>query len=283
MPAKFGPAGNPDAFPYKSSLDAPRWLRELGLDCYEYQCGKGVNVREETARKLGAAAQEAGIALSLHAPYFINLANPDPESLRKTTGYILDACRAADWMGASRVVVHTGALMKRSRREALDIALRSLSEVLKAWEGEGYGHIVLCPETMGKLGQLGDLSEVLELCKLDDRLIPCVDFGHLYARSLGALTGPEACRAILDQMEAALGPQRVRVFHSHFSQIEFTPNGGEKCHRTFADNGGFGPDPAPLMAEIARRGWEPTFICESAGTQEQDALTMKGLYRAALL
>ena len=66
--AKFGPAGNADAFPYKSSVDAPRWLAGLGLDCYEYQCGKGVNVGEETARKLGAAAREAGISLSLHAP-----------------------------------------------------------------------------------------------------------------------------------------------------------------------------------------------------------------------
>ena len=166
-------------------------------------------------------------------------------------------------------------------REALDIALASMQEVLKAWEGEGYAHIALCPETMGKIGQLGDLAEVLELCGLDERLIPCVDFGHLYARSLGELTGSEACKTMLDEMEKALGPQRVRTFHSHFSQIEFTPKGGEKCHRTFDDNGGFGPDPAPLMAEIARRGWEPTFICESAGTQAKDALTMKRLYQSS--
>ena len=279
MSAKFGPAGNPDNFPYKSSTDMPGWLREIGLDCYEYQCGKGVNVGEATAHKIGEKAQEAGISLSLHAPYFINLANPDPEALRKTTGYILDSCRAADWMGATRIVIHTGALMKRTRREALDIAMASMREVLKAWEGEGFSHIALCPETMGKIGQLGDLGEVLELCQLDDRLIPCVDFGHLYARTLGELTGPEACKVMLDQMEKALGPDRVKIFHSHFSQIEFTPNGGEKCHRTFEDNGGFGPDPAPLMAEIARRGWEPTFICESAGTQTDDALTMKHLYQ----
>lgn len=281
--AKFGPAGNAAAFPYKSSADAPRWLSELGLDCYEYQCGKGVNVGRETAEKIGQAARDYNISLSLHAPYFINLANPDPDSLRKTTGYILDACQAADWMGAKRVVIHSDALMKRSRREALDTALRSLSEVLKVWEGEGFGHITLCPETMGKINQLGDLTEVLELCKLDDRLLPCVDFGHLYARSLGELTGEDACEAMLDQMEAALGTERASRFHSHFSQIEFTPGGGEKCHRTFADNGGFGPDPAPLMAAVARRGWQPTFICESAGTQAEDALTMKKLYLQSLL
>ena len=84
MSAKFGPAGNAESFPYKSSVDAPRGLREIGLDCYEYQCGKGVNVGEATARKIGLAAVEQGITLSLHAPYFINLANPDPDSLQKT-------------------------------------------------------------------------------------------------------------------------------------------------------------------------------------------------------
>lgn len=281
MTPKFGPAGNSESFSakHKSSLDAPSWLRDFGLDCYEYQCGKGVRVSHETAVALGQKAQEADIQLSLHAPYFINLANPDPESLVKTTGYILAACEAADWMGAQRVVIHTGALMKRTRREALDIAKKSLIAVLSACDNAGFTHITLCPETMGKINQLGNLEEVLELCTLDERLIPCVDFGHLYARSLGADEGLEATERMLERMEEVLGLKRAKVFHSHFSRIEFTPNGGEKCHRTFANNGGFGPDPAPLMELLARRGWGPTVICESAGTQAEDALTMKELYK----
>ena len=284
MTAKFGPAGNSDSFSatHKSSLDAPEWIRDFGLDCYEYQCGKGVRVSHETAVVLGQKAREAEIQLSLHAPYFINLANPDPESLVKTTGYILAACEAADWMGARRVVIHTGALMKRTRREALETAKVSLMAVLKACDDAGFAHMTLCPETMGKINQLGDLEEVLTLCDLDARLIPCVDFGHLYARSLGADEGMEATERMLSRMEERLGPERAKVFHSHFSRIGFTPNGGEKCHRTFADNGGFGPDPAPLMELLARRGWGPTIICESAGTQAEDALAMKQLYRQHL-
>ena len=280
MSAKFGPAGNAESFPYKSSVDAPRWLREIGLDCYEYQCGKGVNVGEATARKIGLAAVEQGITLSLHAPYFINLANPDPESLQKTIGYITSACLAADWMGAGRVIIHSGALMKRTRREAQDIALRSMKEVVRACDEAGFGHITLCPETMGKINQLGDLDEVLELCTTDERLIPCVDFGHLYARSLGADEGAEVCFRMLNRIQEVLGEERASRFHSHFSHIEFTPNGGEKCHRTFDDDGGFGPDWTPLAAEVARRGWSPTFICESAGTQAEDALTMKLVYES---
>ena len=224
MSALFGPAGNSDSFSkkHKSSLAAPKWISEFGLDCYEYQCGKGVKIREDTARKLGENAKHAHIALSLHAPYFINLANPEPESIQKTIGYILSACQAATWMGANRVVIHTGALMKRSRQEALSIAKTVLPQVLTACDQQGYGHIALCPETMGKLNQLGDLDEVLELCTLDERLIPCVDFGHLYARSLGVLTGKEACVQMLDRMAQILGEERASKFHSHFSHIEFT-------------------------------------------------------------
>ena len=279
MSAQFGPAGNAENFPYKSSADAPKWLEEIGLDCYEYQCGKGVHVGEDTARKVGRSAADHRITLSLHAPYFINLANPDPEALQKTTGYITGACLVADWMGARRVVIHSGALMKRTRREALDTALYSLRQVIKACDDAGFGHIALCPETMGKINQLGDLDEVLELCDLDERLIPCVDFGHLYARSLGADQGAEAMERMLSRMEEILGAERASRFHSHFSHIEFTPGGGEKCHRTFGDDGGYGPDWAPLAEAVARRGWSPSFICESAGTQAEDALTMKKIYQ----
>ena len=282
MSAKFGPAGNAESFPYKSSVDAPRWLHELGLDCYEYQCGKGVRVKEDTAVALGRQAQEHGISLSLHAPYFINLANPDPESQEKTIGYITSSCLVADQMGATRVVIHSGALMKRTREEAMNIALPFLKEIVAVCQDQGFGHITLCPETMGKINQLGDLDEVLRLCQVHESLIPCVDFGHLYARSLGKDEGAEAVERMLSRMESELGTDRASRFHSHFSHIEFTPNGGEKCHRTFDDDGGYGPAWEPLAQAVAERGWSPTFICESAGTQAEDALTMKKIYQSYL-
>ena len=284
MSALFGTAGNPDAFAaqgFRHSRDMPQWLRERGLDAYEYQCGKGVTVGEATARSIGQRAVEAGIVLSLHAPYFVNPANPDPESREKTAGYVLAACRAARWMGAGRVVVHTGALQKRTRPEALSTARRCFADLRRRCDGEGYGDILLCPETMGKRNQLGDLEEVLDICAAAEGLLPCVDFGHLYARSLGELDGEEAVEAMLDRMEEVLGTDRAARFHSHFSKIAFTPKGGESRHLTF-DQEDFGLDPGPLCRAIARRGWSPTVICESAGTQDADALTMKRLYLESL-
>lgn len=277
MRVLFGTAGNPDAFRlygHTRSRDMPQWLKNKGLGAYEYQCGKGVSLGEAAAREIGAQARTAGIALSLHAPYFVNPANPDPISQEKSAGYVLAACRAADWMGADRVVVHAGALQKRSRGEALKTARESFRLLRRRCDGEGFGNILLCPETMGKINQLGDLEEVLALCTAAEGLLPCVDFGHLYARSLGALNGPEAMAGILDRIEEELGREKASRFHSHFSKIEFTPKGGEARHLTFAQKD-FGPDYVPLCRELARRGWGPTLICESAGTQDADALSMK--------
>ena len=138
--------------------------------------------------------------------------------------------------------------------------------------------IVFCPETMGKVNQLGDLAEVIELCKLDDTFLPTIDFGHLNARGFGCINGKEDYEKMLSDVENALGYDRLKVFHSHFSKIMFTIPGGEKMHLTFDDNQGFGPDYEPLMELVAKKGLAPTFICESAGTQDKDALTMKNCY-----
>lgn len=284
MRAMFGTAGNPDRFQaegFKASKDMPLWLKGKGLDAYEYQCGKGVSVGEATARAIGEKAAQAGIVLSLHAPYFVNPANPDPDSQEKTAGYVLAACRVARWMGAGRVVIHTGALQKRTRADALATARESFKMLRRRCDDEGYEDILLCPETMGKINQLGDLEEVLALSVVTHGLLPCVDFGHLYARSLGALEGQEATARMLDRMAEVLGEEKARCFHSHFSMIEFTPKGGEARHLTFGQTD-FGPDYRPLCRELARRGWSPTIICESAGTQDVDALTMKEGYLTQL-
>lgn len=284
MRAMFGTAGNPDRFQaegFKASKDMPLWLKGKGLDAYEYQCGKGVSVGEATARAIGEKAAQAGIVLSLHAPYFVNPANPDPDSQEKTAGYVLAACRVARWMGAGRVVIHTGALQKRTRADALATARESFKILRRRCDDEGYEDILLCPETMGKINQLGDLEEVLALSVVTHGLLPCVDFGHLYARSLGALEGQKATARMLDRMAEVLGEEKARCFHSHFSMIEFTPKGGEARHLTF-DQTDFGPDYRPLCRELARRRWSPTIICESAGTQDVDALTMKEEYLTQL-
>ena len=279
MNAYFGPAGRDDSLNllgYKTTLDIPRCMQEKGLDAFEYQCGRGVNVKTEVANELGVLAKEKGIHLSLHAPYYISLSSVEEEKRVKSIDYIMQSAKAADAMGASRIIVHSGSCSKISREYALELATDTLRKARKALDDSGFAHIIICPETMGKINQLGTLSEVMELCKIDERMIPCIDFGHLNARDLGIIKGEQEYAAILDEVENKLGAERLKVFHSHFSKIEYT-SGGEKQHLTFDDNQ-FGPNFEPLMNQIVKRGLTPTFICESAGTQSDDALKMKEYY-----
>lgn len=281
MEIKFGPAGNAQSFAeagFKATVDAPRWLHEMGLNAYEYQCGRGVNIGEETARKIAAQAALHDIAMSLHAPYYINLSNRDEERVQKNIGYVLASCQAATWLGADRIVVHTGGVGKQSRTKAFENTKENVRDILNAVEQAGYT-TTICLETMGKQSVIGSAEEIFELVALDDRLLPCIDFGHLNARTCGKCSTKEEFAQVLDLMENTIGTERARVFHSHFSHIEYGPK-GEVRHLTFADEQ-YGPDFAPLAKLIAQRGWTPRFICESAGTQAEDAKQMMDMYLSA--
>ena len=280
---KFGPAGNSESFSkmgYKNSLDVPEYIVKMGLDCYEYQCGRGVNIGEEKARRVGEKAAKAGITLSLHAPYYISMSSTEGEKRDNSVNYILASARAVNAMGGDRIVVHTGSCGKISRSDALDLALDTMRKAIAALDGEGLSNIHICPETMGKVNQLGTLEEVLELCLLDERLIPCIDFGHLNARDMGSLKSFADYENIFLKIKDKLGTDRLKSFHSHFSKIEYT-TGGEKRHLTFEDTV-YGPDYQPVMELTCKYGCNPVFICESAGTQAEDAKQMKNYYNSLI-
>lgn len=277
MTAMFGPAGNSESYinnVSKSSLQAPGWIKGIGLDAYEYQCGAGVHIGDASARNLGAEAAKHAIMMSIHAPYYISLSNPD--ALDKNISYILQSCKVLKNLGGRRVIFHSGSVLGRQRSEAMEIARATLAKIVVAIDEAGYSDMTLCPETMGKINQLGDLEEVLLLCSVDERVIPCIDFGHLYARTLGDIEGYEKTASLFNLMENALGKERAGLFHSHFSKIEYS-KGGERRHLTFQSSD-FGPDFGPVAKLTAERGYTPVFICESAGTQAEDALEMKRMY-----
>lgn len=280
MKAKFGAAGNSDSFykeGHKASEEMPKWLKDRGLDAYEYQCGNGVRCGEVTARKIAEAAKENGIIMSVHSPYYINLATPEEEKRAGSINYIMQSAQLVKYLGGDRVVVHSGAIGKLTREEALEYAKKTLNMARAEMVSNGFSDVRLCIETMGKINQLGDLYEVMELCRLDESFLPCIDFGHLNARTIGGLKTKADFEEIFDAIENYLGKERLSVFHSHFSKIEYTPKGGEKKHLTYEDTV-FGPEfdyAAEIMAEL---DIGPTIICESAGTQAEDAFTMKNIY-----
>lgn len=277
---RFGTAGAPDSFyaqGFSSSLDMPAWLAKQGLNAYEYQCSRGVRIREELARELGERARLHNIRLSIHAPYYISLSTEDPEKRRKTKGYFLDSLRVARWMGATTVVFHPGGGPGEDRRKTFDRAKSRFEEILEEVSREGLEDIFLAPETMGKMNQMGSLDEVLEFCRLATQVVPCIDFGHLNALTQGRLKGKEDFDKVLEQIAGALGCHSLNNLHIHFSPVEFT-RAGEKKHLTLKESHPYGPEFAPLAEVIVERKLEPVIICESQGTQAEDALVFKSIY-----
>lgn len=276
----FGTAGNADSFydaGFKDVTQAPAYLHSIGLTAYEYQGGHGVRIPTEKARLLGKNAADNGVRLSVHSPYYISMTSTDEKKRAGSIDYILRSAQAAKDMGADRVVVHCGSCSKMSRGDALSVAAGMFKAAAMALDEHDLSCVHLCPETMGKINQLGTVDEVLKICETDERLIPCIDFGHVYARTFGGLTDISDFEKIFSGIKNRLGSDRFHAFHVHFSHIEYTMTGGEKCHLTFEDTH-YGPEFEPVAELCAKFGCSPVFICESRGTQAKDALAMKKIY-----
>ncbi len=281
---KFGPAGNSDSFyqeGFSASVDMPKWLAARELDAFEYSFGRGIRLGTEGAKAIRAEAEKYGIQMSVHMPYFINLATEEDEKKVKNIGYFVDSLKVAEALGAKRAVFHPGSASGGDRGAILQRAKVFFKEIIATLDDmQLMNNVTLCAETMGKINQLGSLEEVIELCNVDERVWPTIDFGHLHCRGLGAINSKEDYAAILDKLENGIGTERAKTMHVHFSRIEYT-KGGEKMHHTFADVQ-YGPEFMPLAELIAERGYEPVFICESKGTMAEDAKSMKDMYFSAI-
>lgn len=281
---KFGPSGLCEQFSQsgmKHTVEAGKWLQGLGLDCFEYSFGRGVQIKTDTAKLIGEEFANCGIEMSVHAPYFINLATAEEEKAINNHRYIFGSLDALRAFGGKRCVFHPGSPLKASREQAMNLLLKRFEQVLRIKEDCGYSDLLLCPETMGKKAQLGDLEEVIAMCSIgDDSIVPCIDFGHLNSREQGLYHSKDDYKRTVDRLVEGVGEKKANAMHVHFSKIQYSAN-GEVRHLTFDDDI-YGPEFQPLMEVFAEYRLSPYVICESAGTQTRDALAMKEYYNTLI-
>ncbi len=278
---KFGPSGNCESFyaeGYAHTEQAAKFVKDRGLDCFEYSFGRGVRITEDKAIAIGEAFEKEGVEISVHAPYFINFANPDDEMAAKSYGYVLDSGKACKLMGGKRVVFHPAAQGKVSRFEAVEKTEERLKILAEYIALNGLEDMLFCPETMGKAAQIGTVEEVTQFCKIAPFYVPCVDFGHINAREQGSLKTVDDYRQRLEYMLAELGRERMQNLHIHFSKIMYSAK-GEIKHLTFADEV-YGPEFAPLAVALKTLGLEPYIVSESDGKQAEEAAEMKRIYQS---
>lgn len=279
----FGPSGKEKEGTLVDSkfttINMPKVLTQHKLKAYEYSMTYGVNLSDEKAEEFGREFKKYGIHLSVHGPYYINLASEDEKIVASSFGYFSKCLKKMKLLGADRFVFHPGWLSNRKREDVFKTVKERFKTLIERLEKEGLlsDDVYLCPETTGKTSASGSLDEIIELCKLHKNVIPTIDFGHLNSITQGSLNSVDAFRTVISYIFNQLGAEKASKMHIHFSRIVFGEK-GEKWHINFKDEEEFGPyfeHLAPILKEFGVVG---RVICESKHEQMKDAITMQKLY-----
>ncbi len=257
---KLGPAGSPA----ETTLEGISKVKELGLQSMEVQFSHGVSMGIGLAKQIGAEAKKQGVSLSVHAPYFINLASKEKKKIEESKKRILDSCERMHHMGGGAVVFHPSYFGGMGKEKVFQTTKDAVAEMLDKISESGWSNVQLAPETTGKHSALGSLDETIRLAK-ETGCFLCVDFAHLWARSYGRLD----FREVFNKLETL----KLKHLHCHFSGIEYTAK-GERNHITIEHNK---PPFKPLAEEILKRELDITIISESPVTY-MDSIRMRKVF-----
>jgi deoxyribonuclease-4 len=248
-------------------------LAELGLDAFEIGWVQSVRVKEETCLAIRQAAEQAGVALSVHAPYFINL-NATPEEWPKSRKRLMDAAHYGNLAGATDIIFHPGSYFGQPPAAVLEVAIPRLRACVEELREAG-NPVVLRPETMGKSALLGTLEDTLEMAAAIEGVLPCIDFSHLHARAGdGSLNSFAEWLELLKAYRRALGAKALNKLHGHLSGIEYTEK-GERKHLMLKESDF---DLKGLLRALAEMKCGGRIVCESP-VMEEDAVRIRDAWR----
>ncbi len=267
----FGTVGSPISTPKKpgGSVGALQQLASLGLTALELGWVQSVRVSEETCAAIRATGLETGVAISVHAPYFINL-NATDEEWPKSRKRLMDAAYYGNLAGATDIVFHPGSYFGNPPEQVLEVAIPRLQNCVDELRAAN-NPVILRPETMGKSAMLGSLEDSLIMSREISGVLPCLDFAHIHARAGdGSMNSESEWTEVLIRYAQALGKQSLAQLHIHMSGIEYSIK-GEKNHLPIAESDF---DLNGLMAALKNAGAKGRILCESP-VMEEDALYMK--------
>jgi len=271
MSLLFGTAGIPHASGDRSSVGGVKAIKGLGLDAMEVQFVRGVKMGEAKAREVAAVSKALDVALSVHAPYYINLNSED--KFEDSVKRIVDSIKIGSIFNARSIVFHAAYYQKSSRERTYERVKKGVQRVLDYMEEHSI-KTILRPETTGKPTQFGELDELLRLSQELENVMPCVDFAHMHARYRRYNSYDEFCE-ILSNIEDVLGKDAIKNMHIHVSGIDYGLK-GEKAHLNLKESDFKHVD---LLKALKDYRVEGMLICESPNLEE-DALLLKKTYEA---
>jgi len=271
---RFGTAGIPLNMPNRNTIDAPNYIRELGLDAMELEFVHSINLTNEKAKELKKAAEDNDLKLSCHAPYFVNLCSNEPSKIAASKQRILKSAEIANIAGAESVTFHAGYYQGKDTEKVYEKIKKEIQEIVLSLRKKG-NTIKISPETTGKGSQFGSVEELVKIAQEIQGVSLCVDFAHLYARSIGKFNGEKDFSSTINYIKNELGKSYIEDMHVHFSGMNYGPK-GERNHLVLEDeNNKF--DYKGLIKAFQKYKVKGIIVSESPNI-EKDALLMQKLF-----
>lgn len=270
----FGTAGIPNSTPKKTTVNGVKRVWELGLDAMEIEFVRGIKMNVDMAHEVKNVATELGITLTVHAPYYINLNSVDSQKVEASIRRIVESAYIGFEAGAWSVVFHTGYYGGFDSTTAYSNVRDAIKKIVNELRDRGID-IWIRPEVMGGLSEIGSLEEVISLSQdIGENVLPCIDFAHLHARSLGRYNSYSEFREVMEVVEKKLGREALSNMHIHISGIDYGPK-GEVKHLNLAESDLDYRDLVKILKEFNVEG---VIISESPNLEE-DALLLKECYQ----
>lgn len=247
-------------------------LSDLNLDGMELEFVHGVRMSDETRELVKKERESRKLILTAHAPFYVNLNSQEEDKVDASVQRIIETGLAAQSTGASSITFHAAFYMKQDKEEVYQKVKNRISEISKFYHDNNL-NVWIRPETTGKATQWGDLDEIIRLSKEFDNVLPCIDFSHLHARSVGKYNTYDEFSKILETVGNELGQRALDNFHAHLAGIDYGDK-GEKKHLIFEESDMNYKDLLKVLKEFNVKG---ALVCESPNI-EDDALILKEYY-----
>ena len=271
----FGTAGIPNSTPRKSTANGVKRVWELRLNAMEIEFVRGVRMGSEAALEVRNIANGLGVLLTVHAPYYINLNSDDYSKVEASINRILDSARIGFKAGAWSVVFHSGYYGSKTSEETYNRVKDAVKNIVNILRDEGID-IWIRPELMGGVSEFGSLEEVVKLAEeIGENVLPCIDFAHLHARSIGGYNKYEEFKDVLTYIESKLGKTALENMHIHISGIDYGEK-GEIKHLNLKESDFNYIDLAKTLKEFNVKG----IVISESPNLEEDAILFKQTYES---
>ena len=169
----------------------------------------------------------------VHAPYIINLANPDPEKRAFAVEFLSKEVERTHAMHVKQIVLHPGSAVGKDRQEALEWIAEGVNKVIESTKNLP---VKIALETMaGKGNEMGKTFEEIRdiIARIDDksRVSVCFDTCHTSDAGYDIQNDFEG---VIKHFDEIVGKSYISVFHVNDSK---NPRGAAKDRHA---NLGFG-------------------------------------------